>query len=113
MLNRLNSKPPGARLLLFVFLFAATFNAFHLVKGIATFNVHFIVGGTVFTATSLLLTLIFWHGSSRDDTDERTKYYGKSPASSSVLRMDCPRHRNSLSLAQGNWLRGSRVRRVS
>ncbi|MCY4556506.1 MAG: hypothetical protein OXF79_09045 [Chloroflexi bacterium] len=77
MLNRLKSMPPGATLLLAVFLFAAAFSAFHLVKGIATLNVHLIVGGTVFTATSLLLTLICWHGSSRDDQDDRTKDYGK------------------------------------
>ena len=67
----------GATLLLFVFLFAATFSAFHLVKGIATLNVHLIVGETVFAAASVLPALICWHGRSRDDQDERTKDYGK------------------------------------
>ena len=71
MLKRLNSMPLGARLLLAVFLFTTAFSAFHLVKGVATLNVHLIVGGTVFTAASVLLTLICWHGGSGDDPDER------------------------------------------
>ena len=77
MLNRLKSKPPGATLLLAVFLFAATFSAFHLVKGIATLNIHLIVGEAAFAAASIVLILICWHGSSRDDQDERTEDYGK------------------------------------
>ena len=42
MLNQVKSMPPGATLMLTVFLFAAAFSAFHLVKGVATLNVHLI-----------------------------------------------------------------------
>ncbi len=67
MLKRLKSMPRGTKLLLAVFLFAAAYSAFHLVKGVALLNVHLITGGLFFTAVSIPLVLICWHGRSSGD----------------------------------------------
>ena len=76
MLKRLKSMPPGAKLLLAVFLFTAAYSAFHLVKGIALLNVHLIIGGAIFTAASMSLVLICWHSRAADGDDAATREGG-------------------------------------
>ncbi len=60
MLKRLKSMPPGTKLLLAVFLFTAAYSAFHFVKGVVLLDIHF-------TAVSIPLVLICWHGRSSGD----------------------------------------------
>ena len=80
MLKRLNSIPRGARLLLVVFLFTAAYSAFHLAKGVATLNIHLIIGGVIFTAISILLILICWHTQPDDDEGASKGRHGDTPA---------------------------------
>ena len=62
VLLRLRAMPLGAKLLLGVFLFTTGYSLFHLGKGIATFDLHLIIGGVIFTAVSIPMILICWHG---------------------------------------------------
>ncbi len=61
-MQRLKALPLGAKMLLAVFLFTAGYSLFHLGKGIVTLDLHLIIGGVIFTAVSIPLILICWHG---------------------------------------------------
>ena len=79
MLKRLKSMPPGAKLLLAVFLFTAAYSAFHLVKGVALLNVHLIIGGLFFTAVSIPMILICWHSRAGGDDAATRERDGDTP----------------------------------
>ena len=67
-MQRLKALPLGAKLLLAVFLFTTGYSVFHLGKGIATLDLHLIIGGVIFTAVSIPMILICWHGN-QSETD--------------------------------------------
>ena len=71
--------PPGTKLLLAVFLFTAAYSAFHLVKGVATLNIHLIIGGVIFTAVSVPMILICWHAQPDDDEGTSKGRHGDTP----------------------------------
>ena len=62
VMQRLKAMPLGAKMLLAVFLFTASYSVYHLGKGIVTFDLHLIIGGVIFTAVSIPMILICWHG---------------------------------------------------
>lgn len=61
-LQRLKAMPLGAKMLLAVFIFTTGYSLFHLGKGIIALDAHLITGGVIFTAVSIPMILICWHG---------------------------------------------------
>ena len=67
-MQRLKALPLGAKMLIAVFLFTAAYSLFPLDKGIVTLDLHLIIGGVIFTAVSIPMILICWHGN-QSETD--------------------------------------------
>ena len=54
-----------------VFLFTAGYSLFHLGKGMVIHDPHLIIGGVIFTAVSVPMILICWHGGRSEPSPQR------------------------------------------